>query len=77
MTGPVSSKYLMMGDIWRGAAILMVIQSRIGPVSNPVCHCHTAAVRPSDHRITVVELIRGAMGNIAGGMDLGNIAGSE
>ena len=53
MTGPVSSKYLMMGDIWRGAAILMVIRSSIrirpGPVSNPVCHCHTAAVRPSDH----------------------------
>ena len=56
MTGPVSSKYLMMGDIWRGAAILMVIQSssriRPGPVSNPVCHCHTAAVRPSDHCCT-------------------------
>ena len=70
MTGPVSSKYLMMGDIWGGAGCHSDGNSeqhiRPGPVSNPVCHCHTA---------TVVELIRGATGNIAGGLDWGNIAG--
>ena len=65
MTGPVSSKYLMMGDIWRGGGHSDGnSQQHIGPVSvsNPFCHLHAPC-----HQRIIVELIRGAMGDIARG----------
>ena len=42
MTGPVSSKYLMMGDIWSWGAGCHSDGNSEQHVSNPVCHCQTA-----------------------------------